>query len=93
MSPSIQDCLATFSLSAMLNNDDAIEKARVSLEAFVEPFDHAPLAATAALRELRDAFLAMKLDSHAAFEILAYIDTRIATPPGEMSGAAACVQA
>lgn len=88
MSPSIQDCLATFSLSAMLNNEDAIEKARASLKAFVEPFDHAPLAATAALHELRDAFLAMKLDSHAAFEILAELDSRIATPLGERSAAA-----
>lgn len=80
MTPSIQDCLATFSLSAMLNNEEAVMRARASLEAFVEPFDRAPLAATAALHELRDAFLAMKLDSHAAIEILADLDTRISTP-------------
>ena len=71
------DCLANFSVAALMGAPNAVEQAEVAIDDYLEPYRYAPLRATAALHDLQDAFAAMKIDSTAARSIRDLIDERI----------------
>lgn len=71
------DCLANFSVAALMGAPNAVELADAAIEDYLEPYRHAPLGATSALHDLQDAFTAMKIDSTAARQIRDLIDERI----------------
>ena len=73
----IPDCLAAFSVAAMLNQPEAAAKAKAAVGAYLECAPPEPPRQLAALHELYAAFLELALDSSAAAEIKEDIEQRI----------------
>lgn len=73
----IPDCLAAFSVAAMMNSPDAVAKAKAAIDAYVATVPAEPARQLAALHELYAAYLELSLDSTAATEIKEDIESRI----------------
>lgn len=77
MAMTADDCLANFSVAALMGAPNALAQAEGAIDDYLAPHRFAPLGATAALYALQDAFAAMKIDSTAARSIRELIDDRL----------------
>lgn len=73
----IPDCLAAFSVAAMMNSNDAASKAKQAIAAYLGCAPPEPPRQLAALHELYAAYRELALDSAAATEIKKDIERRI----------------
>ncbi|GLK66640.1 hypothetical protein [Hansschlegelia plantiphila] len=72
------DCLADFSVAALINAPQAEAKAAASIDDYLARWADDPRGQLAAARELRAAFLELSLDSRTALAIRDMLDERIA---------------